>query len=304
MNESSSSLYSSLHTISNYGAPFKIRHRHRARGAAPLNLLESQIRYAMENTRTCQEAARWLNIDYNTFKRYAILYIDKETGKNLFDLHRDNNASKRRANSEKIRREKAALRPPSSRPGGRFVAYPIQDILDNKQYEKYRDLVLDSMCCLTLLFDGICFVLVMPKIKHDNYKLHSTKGMAMKWDDGSGLYFLHGVRLDKELWKKIVGGKMTFKECMEISNVELRMVALREMNADKMLEGAKAKKISTSKYGYELYRIEKIFSQTAYFLKYKCTSTDRIYITGINFFIAVKCINGIAENFFLGYPIR
>ena len=140
MNESSSSLYSSLHTISTYGAPFKLRHRHRARGAAPLNLLESQIRYSMENTRTCQEAARWLNIDYNTFKRYAILYIDKETNKNLFDLHRDNNASKRRTNSEKIRREKAALRPPSSRPAGRFVAYPIQDILDNKHPNySYKD---------------------------------------------------------------------------------------------------------------------------------------------------------------------
>ena len=140
MNEVSSSLYSSLHTISNYGAPFKIRHRHRSRGAAPLNLLESQIRYAMENTRTCQEAARWLNIDYNTFKRYAVLYIDKETGKNLFDLHRDNNASKRRANSEKIRREKAALRPPSSRPGGRFVAYPMADIMQNKHPNySYKD---------------------------------------------------------------------------------------------------------------------------------------------------------------------
>jgi len=136
MNETSGSLYSSLHTISDYGAPFKIRHRHRNRGVAPLNLLESQIRYAMENTRTCQEAARWLNIDYNTFKRYAILYIDKETGKNLFDLHRDTNASKRRANSEKIRREKAALRPKTDRPPGRFVAYPLADIMENK-YPKY-----------------------------------------------------------------------------------------------------------------------------------------------------------------------
>lgn len=131
INEVSSSLYSTLHTISDYGAPFKIRHKHRNRGVAPLNLLESQIRYAMENTRTCQEAARWLNIDYNTFKRYATLYIDKETGKNLFELHRDTNVAKRRANSEKIRREKAALRP--KREGsGLFIAYPMEDIMQNK----------------------------------------------------------------------------------------------------------------------------------------------------------------------------
>lgn len=126
MNESSSSLYSSLHTISNIGAPFKIRDRHRKRGVISLDLRESQIRYAMENTRTCQEAARWLNIDYNTFKRYAVLYIDKDTGKNLFELHRDTNASKRRANSEKIRNQNRTNAP------SRFRAYEMSDIMENK----------------------------------------------------------------------------------------------------------------------------------------------------------------------------
>lgn len=132
MNESSSSLYSSIQSISNIGAPFKLRDKkRRTMGPSSLDLLESQIRYAMENTRTCQEAARWLNIDYNTFKKYAVLYIDKDTGKNLFELHRDTNASKRRANSEKIRK---ANRPPVS--NSRFKAYEMADIMQNK-HPKY-----------------------------------------------------------------------------------------------------------------------------------------------------------------------
>lgn len=51
-------------------------------------LLESQIRYACENTWNCTEAARWLNIDFNTFKKYASMYVDSESGLTLFELHK------------------------------------------------------------------------------------------------------------------------------------------------------------------------------------------------------------------------
>lgn len=127
MTESSGSLYDSLRQISNYGAPFKIRHKHRKRGVVSLDLLESQIRYAMENTRTCQEAARWLNIDYGTFKKYAKMYIDKESGKSLFDLHRDTNISKRRANSEKIRRQNLGAKGNKG-----FIKFEMKDIIAGK----------------------------------------------------------------------------------------------------------------------------------------------------------------------------
>jgi len=33
---------------------------------------------------------------------------------------------------------------------------------------------------------------------------------------------------------------------------------------------------------YELHRIDNVFSQPAYFLKYSCPSTGRIYVSGID----------------------
>jgi hypothetical protein len=52
-------------------------------------LTENQIREAMKNTRSNKEAARWLDIQYLTYKKYAKRYIDVETNKDLFELHKN-----------------------------------------------------------------------------------------------------------------------------------------------------------------------------------------------------------------------
>lgn len=52
-----------------------------------LLLTEEQIRDAMRNSRSNKEAARWLDVQYKTYKKYASMYIDTETGKSLFDIH-------------------------------------------------------------------------------------------------------------------------------------------------------------------------------------------------------------------------
>jgi len=52
------------------------------------NLTEAQIRYAMSNTSSCKEAAKFLNLSYNTFKKYARMYRDSASGKSLQDIHR------------------------------------------------------------------------------------------------------------------------------------------------------------------------------------------------------------------------
>jgi hypothetical protein len=58
-------------------------------GREPLNVTETEIRYAMEHTRSCAEAARFLSLSYDTYKKYARYYVDKVTGKTLFDLHKN-----------------------------------------------------------------------------------------------------------------------------------------------------------------------------------------------------------------------
>ena len=54
-----------------------------------LQLTEEQLREAMANSRSNKEAARWLGITDITYKKYAKSYIDQETGKTLFELHKN-----------------------------------------------------------------------------------------------------------------------------------------------------------------------------------------------------------------------
>ena len=43
-------------------------------GRKAFNITENELRYALENTKSCSEAARFLNISYDTFKKYAKRY--------------------------------------------------------------------------------------------------------------------------------------------------------------------------------------------------------------------------------------
>lgn len=57
-------------------------------GRPSIGLSEANIRYAMENSFSNMGACKFLNVDYKTYKKYAQLYIDHETGKSLFELHK------------------------------------------------------------------------------------------------------------------------------------------------------------------------------------------------------------------------
>jgi len=53
------------------------------------SLTEDDIRYAMSMTKSNREAGKFLRIANSTYKRYASMYVDKETGKTLFELHKN-----------------------------------------------------------------------------------------------------------------------------------------------------------------------------------------------------------------------
>ena len=53
----------------------------------PFNILESEIRNAMKNTLSNRAAAKFLGVDYRTYKKYAEMY--SEEGKNLFEVHKN-----------------------------------------------------------------------------------------------------------------------------------------------------------------------------------------------------------------------
>lgn len=54
------------------------------------DLSEAVIRNAMRFTQSNFQAARYLNVTIETYRKYARLYIDRETGKTLYELHKNN----------------------------------------------------------------------------------------------------------------------------------------------------------------------------------------------------------------------
>ena len=90
------------------------------RGRESFDLPESDIRYAIANTKSNAEAARFMKVSFSTWKKYAKMYVDRETGKTLYDLH-TNQAG------QGIRKDvfRAASGP-----------YPIDEILEGK-HPKY-----------------------------------------------------------------------------------------------------------------------------------------------------------------------
>jgi 5-methylcytosine-specific restriction endonuclease McrA len=52
-------------------------------------LTERDIRYAMTNTKSNREAARFLRMAYKTYRKYATMYRDEESGKTLYELHKN-----------------------------------------------------------------------------------------------------------------------------------------------------------------------------------------------------------------------
>jgi hypothetical protein len=55
------------------------------------NLTEEEVRYVMSITENNRQAFKYLKIRPETWRKYASRYIDKETGKSLFDLHKKGN---------------------------------------------------------------------------------------------------------------------------------------------------------------------------------------------------------------------
>lgn len=54
------------------------------------DLSEAVIRNAMKHTQSNFQAARYLNVTIETYRKYARLFIDQESGKTLYEFHKNN----------------------------------------------------------------------------------------------------------------------------------------------------------------------------------------------------------------------
>ena len=133
-------------------------------------------------------------------------------------------------------------------------------------------------------YERECWLVEHPKTlnRDDLGRLHSLKGKAIEWRDKTGYYFIHGIKFDKKLWTKVTNPKVTIKTILTIDNIEQRMAALKLVGVEKLLDSRESTLVDESTRGNKLYKIEGVFDQTAYFLSYKCPSTDRVYVSGVD----------------------
>jgi len=59
-------------------------------GRPKRDLTENVIRNAMRHTQSNFQAARYLNVSIETYRTYAKMYMDQESGKNLYEFHKNN----------------------------------------------------------------------------------------------------------------------------------------------------------------------------------------------------------------------
>ncbi len=132
-------------------------------GRPAINLSESEIRYAMANTQSCASASRFLNVSYESFRKYALLYIDRETGKTLFDIHK-NIAGK--GITKNIKPKLTG-------------AYGLHDILDGK-YPAYNPKKLKFRLLRSGEFEEKCGCCGFDERRVDDY----TVPLILDWIDG------------------------------------------------------------------------------------------------------------------------
>ena len=135
-----------------------------------------------------------------------------------------------------------------------------------------------------ILFDTHALISASPTfINRDTEgRLHSVAGPAIGWSDGFECYFISGVRFNHELWQKIISRALTAKEILSLSNMEQRMIALKLKGLENVLSELKAETISKTERN-ELLRVDEVFGEEpAYFLRYTCPSTGRVYLKGVD----------------------
>jgi hypothetical protein len=73
--------------------------------------------------------------------------------------------------------------------------------------------------------------------KNDRGQLHSLSGMAIRYPDGWGLHYIHGVKFDDAgLWQAVASGAISAAEVFAIPDMEQRRVAYEVMDKAKMAE--------------------------------------------------------------------
>ena len=83
-------------------------------------LTKDEVLRAQKHTLSNMAASRYLGISYNVYKRYALVFVDKETGKTLFDKHLNRQGKGIRKHLGGYGKSK------------KFHSHPLKDVLEGR----------------------------------------------------------------------------------------------------------------------------------------------------------------------------
>ncbi|MGH9821372.1 MAG: hypothetical protein ACRD43_14495, partial [Pyrinomonadaceae bacterium] len=154
---------------------------------------------------------------------------------------------------------------------------------DTEKLAEFQDILLNAP--LIAFVGNLIFVIEKPTILWDTtQRLGNDQKPAISWKDGTGLYFLDGISLQKEMWQQIVSQSMTFDEILKIQGADVRAVALK-YNKNAIIDSG-SRLIDEHPTAGELFlikgeKINKILEEPElYFLRMKCP-TGRMFVEAV-----------------------
>jgi len=139
---------------------------------------------------------------------------------------------------------------------------------------------------MAIYLEDACYLLAKPTVLLNSQELpHADNRKAISWKDGSGMYFLNGVKFEEDMWKKITSHEMSVQEALQIEDIDQRVQALRYTDVDEFFTLTKSKKLHEGLTA-TLWKVPKgehfpITEEFGYYVRYECPSTGRIYMSGI-----------------------
>jgi len=171
---------------------------------------------------------------------------------------------------------------------------------NDKKYLEYSELLMQAKeygLGYWVELEDTLYLVPTPLVRIDSMnRYHSDELPAIRWKNGMEVYFLHGVKFEKELWEKVVSRKMPFADILAIEDIDQRRQAIKYGDWNEFVKYQNAQKIDEfvkfdvqgRMVNYELWKFpyqenedKRIFSKEVYFTRYLCPSVREWHISGV-----------------------
>ena len=120
-----------------------------------------------------------------------------------------------------------------------------------KEYSRFLREAVKNGLGFIFDFKKAAIAVPMPKFwKDEKRQLHREIGPAVIWHDGFEEHYLFGIRLEKDLWEKIVKKSIPVKEAILLPNAEHRRLAMKYIGGQKLFEECGGKIKSQDEHGF------------------------------------------------------